>query len=145
MRFNRILTLAVLLTAVPTVAQENLPKIGATGGVANLHKLYLNADSTDSRKLILKELKKYPDLTVIDSPDNAEYFIDYKLLRQQTGQTSLNVTIYTSEMTAYLLREKRKIVAWSRTETSDVRGRPNETNLIRHFLDALKKSRREKK
>lgn len=140
---------AVLLTTllIRIFAQQdaNLPEYGDISDVKNLQKLYLIADSTDARKLILRELKKYPDLTVANSSDDTEYFIEYKVLRQKTGQTSANFTIYTSEMVAYTLRNGRKRIAWSKTETSGGIGKPNEVNLIRHFLDALKKARGEKK
>jgi hypothetical protein len=133
------------LFLITAFAQDILPEYGSIPDVKNLHKLYLVADSTDARKLILRELKKTPDLTVVNSPDEAEYFIEYKVLRQQTGQTSANFTIYTSEMVAYTLRNGRKIIAWSKTETSGGIGKPNEVNLTRHFLKALKKARGEKK
>lgn len=146
MHLIRRLSVASLLTTAilaGVLAQDKLPEYGSVADVKDLHKLYLGSDSTDARKLILRELKKYPDLTVVDSPDDAEYFMDYKLLRQQTGQTSMNVTVETSEMVVYILRDKRKVIAWSKTETSGF-SRPNEVNLTRHFLDALKKARRKK-
>jgi hypothetical protein len=137
---------SVLLTSslIPIFAQDNnLPEYGDMGDVKNLQKVYLIADSTNARKLILSELKKYPILNVINSPDEAEYFIEYKILRQETGQTSLNITVDTSEMVVYTLRDKRRRVAWSKTQISGFT-RPNEVNLTRNFLKALKKARNAK-
>lgn len=142
---NSIIT-SVLLTSllIPIFAQDNnLPEYGDIADVKNLHKAYLIADSTNARKLILSELKKYPSLNVVNSPDEAEYFIEYKILRQETGQTSLNITVDTSEMVVYMLRDKRRRVAWSKTQISGIT-RPNEVNLTRNFLKALKKARAEK-
>jgi hypothetical protein len=138
---------SILVTSllISIFAQDNkLPEYGDIADVKNLQKVYLIADSTDARKLILNELKKYPNLTVVNSPDEAEFFVEYKVLRQETGQTSLNITVDTSEMVVYILRDKRRVVAWSKTETSGI-SRPNEVNLIRNFLKALKKARGEKK
>ncbi|MGH9883703.1 MAG: hypothetical protein ACRD6N_19945, partial [Pyrinomonadaceae bacterium] len=60
--FIPLFTAALLLQ---TFAQESsLPEYGHISDLVSLHKVYLAADSTDGRKLILKELKKYPDLTV---------------------------------------------------------------------------------
>ena len=132
--------ISVLLTSflIPIFAQDNnLPEYGDMADVKNLQKVYLIADSTNARKLILSELKKYPSLNVVNSPDEAEYFIEYKILRQQTGQTSLNITVDTSEMVVYILRDKRRRVAWSKTQISGIT-RPNEVNLTRNFLKALK-------
>ena len=96
-----------------------------------------------TRKLILSELKKYPGLNVVSSPEEAEYFIEYKILRQETGPTSLNITVDTSEMVVYLLIDKRRRVAWSKTQISGIT-RPNEVNLTRNYIKALKKARAEK-
>jgi hypothetical protein len=137
---------SVLLTSllIPILGQDNnLPEYGDITDVKSLQKVYLIADSTNARKLILSELKKYPSLNVVNSPDEAEYFIEYKILRQETGQTSLNITVDTSEMVVYVLRNKRRKVAWSKTQISGIT-RPNEVNLTRNFLKALKKARGEK-
>ncbi|MDQ1639537.1 MAG: hypothetical protein QOF62_2876 [Pyrinomonadaceae bacterium] len=137
---------SVLLTSLvfPIFAQDNnLPEYGDIADVKNLQKVYLSADSTNARKLILSELKKYPALSVVSSPEEAEYFIEYKILRQETGQTSLNITVDTSEMVVYMLRDKRRRVVWSKTQISGIT-RPNEVNLTRNFLKALKKARSEK-
>lgn len=142
---NSIIT-SVLLTSllIPIFAQDNnLPEYGDIDDVKNLQKVYLIADSTNARKLILSELKKYPSLSVVNSPDEAEYFMEYKILRQETGQTSLNITVDTSEMSVYMLMNKRRRVAWSKTQISGIT-RPNEVNLTRNFLKALKKARGEK-
>lgn len=137
---------SVLLTSllVRIFAQENnLPEYGEIDDVKSLQKIYLIADSTNARKLILNELKKYSGLTVVSSAQEAEYFVEYKILRQETGQTSLNITVDTSEMVVYILKDKRRRIAWSKTQISGFT-RPNEVNLIRNFLKALKKARNEK-
>jgi hypothetical protein len=143
-KMSAVSLLLTLLLMTAFAQDNNLPEYGSISDVKNLQRLYLATDSTDARKLILRELKKTPDLEVVPSSDKAEYFIEYKVLRQKTGQTSANFTIYTSEMVVYTLRNGRKVIAWSKTETSGGIGKPNEVNLTRHFLDALKKARREK-
>lgn len=143
---QKTIVTSVLLTFVliPIFAQDNnLPEYGDIADVKSLQKIYLTADSTNARTLILGELKKYPGLNVVNSPDEAEYFLEYKVLRQETGQTSMNITVDTSEMVVYMLRNGRRRVVWSKTQTSGIT-RPNEVNLTRNFLKALKKARGEK-
>ena len=144
MNFMRNSIIALILLAslvIPIFAQDNsLPEYGDIADITKLPKVYLTADSTNARKLILNELKKYPSLSVVNSPDEADYFIEYKILRQETGQTSLNITVDTSEMVVYTLSNKRRRVAWSKTQISGIT-RPNEVNLTRNFLKALKKAR----
>jgi hypothetical protein len=60
-----IITLVLLTSLVVSIFAQgnNLPEYGDIADVKNLQKLYLSADSTNARKLILSELKKYPALS----------------------------------------------------------------------------------
>ena len=143
-------TAAILIASflLPIFAQENnLPEYGDITDLKNMQKVYLLADSTDARKLILNELKKYPNLQVVNSPDEAEFFIEYKVLKSERIQTGImaGASDSTSEMTVYILKDKRRRVAWSKTQDDSGISRPNEINLTRNFIKALKKVNSEKK
>jgi hypothetical protein len=131
---------------IPAFTQDNnLPEYGDIADLKNLQKVYLITDSTDARNFILKELKKYSALNVVNSPDEAEFFLEYKVLRHEDSSVGLKIPITNSEMTAYILKDKNRRVAWSKTENDAGISRPNEVNLTRNFIKALKKARGEKK
>jgi len=128
------------------LAQDNnLPEYGDIADIKDLQKVYLVADSTDARNLILKELKKYPTLIVVNSPNEAEFFLEYKVLRQEESSSGLKIPITTSEMIVYTSKNKNRRIAWSKTENDAGISRPNEVNLTRSFIKALKKIRDKKK
>ena len=140
------LFVVVTFLAVPMLAQDNnLPEYGDIADIKDLQKVYLVADSTDARNLILKELKKYPTLIVVNSPNEAEFFLEYKVLRQEESSSSLKIPITTSEMIVYTSKNKSRRIAWSKTENDAGISRPNEVNLTRSFIKALKKIRDGKK
>jgi hypothetical protein len=140
--------LILLLLCFPVLyAQEgNLPEYGDIADLKNLQKVYLSADSTGARKLILNELKKYPNLNIVNSPDDAEFFLEYKVLRHEdaTG-VFIHPPVTTSEMTAYVVKDKRRRVAWSKTQDDAGISRANEINLTRNFIKAIKKVSAQKK
>ena len=140
------LFVVVTFLAVPMLAQyNNLPEYGDIADIKDLQKVYLVADSTDARNLILKEMKKYPTLIVVNSPNEAEFFLEYKVLRQEESSSSLKIPITISEMIAYTSKNKNRRIAWSKTENDAGISRPNEVNLTRSFIKALKKIRDGKK
>lgn len=145
-----IISFVILLSLITsflilTIAQENLPEYGDIADLKNLQKVYLIADSTDARNIILKELKKYSTLTIVNSPNEADFFLEYKVLRHEDSSAGLKIPITTSEMIAYTSKNRYRRVAWSKTEDDAGISRPNELNLIRNFIKALKKVRGEKK
>lgn len=141
-----VLSVLIISLPIPTFIQEDkLPQYGDIADLKNLQKVYLIADSTDARNLILKELKKYPVLAVVNSPAEAEFFLEYKVVRHEGSSTGLKVPITASEMVAYTSKNKSRRVAWSKTEDDAGISRPNEVNLTRNFIKSLKKARVEKK
>ena len=133
----------LLLLTLPLIfsfAQDNLPEYGDISDLKNLQRVYLTADSTDARQMILKELKKHPSLVVVNRPEEAEFFIEYKVLRSERVKVGIftGTAEATAEMTAYTLKDSRRRIAWSKTEDNDGLSRPNEINLTRNFIKALK-------
>jgi len=140
------LFVVITFLAVPVFAQDNnLPEYGDIADIKDLQKVYLSADSTDARNLILKEMKKYPALIVVSSPNEAEFFLEYKVLRQQEDSSALKIPITTSEMIVYISKGKNRRIVWSKTDNDAGISKPNEVDLTRSFLKALKKIRGEKK
>src|ERR1700730_1513255 len=97
-----ILTLVALAcgTFAAVSAQEKLPEFGDIADLKDMSKVYVIADSTDARKFILDELKKYKALEVVASPDDAQFILECK----QNGHIATNGLIRempTFEMTAY--------------------------------------------
>jgi len=141
--FKLIFTLlALVFGAFAVSAQEKLPEYGNIADLTGMNKIYVSADSTNSRKFILDELKKYPALQLVTSPDEAEFILECK----QTGHIIVPEILGrenpTFEMVAYTLKDGRRRVAWSETKTSL---RPATSLLTRDFVKALKKIRGEKK
>lgn len=120
---------------------QELPEYGDISELKELQKVYLNADSTDARKMILKELTKSP-FTVVNSPDEAEFVLEYKIIRTGEHPGPAGPRSYSvSEMTAYVKKERKRIL-WSKTEDDAGLAKPNEINLTRNFIKALKKSKK---
>jgi hypothetical protein len=148
-----IVATALALAFLPTAhaQDQTLPEYGDQSELKEKHKVYVAADDPDSRKLILGVLKKYDGLTVVTSPDDAEFVLAYEV-KASTENRGLQTSHYMrSQMMAYTLTEKgRKRLLWSENETWDERGgltftRPNEYNLTNHFVHLMKKLRGEKK
>ena len=124
-------------------AQEKLPEFGDMTDLKGMSRVYVGTDSTESRKFILDELKKYKALEVVNSPDEGQFVLECK----QTGHIATSSDLFrempTFEMTAYTtIKDGRHRIAWSATKTS-VRYPPS--LLTRDFINALKKARGEKK
>jgi len=139
-----LLTFASLFT----FAQETpLPVIGKIDELKTAQKVYVAAQSTNSRKMIAKQIGK--DLTIVDDPKDAQFVLEYVQLSRQ-DKTTLVAGSYTEEgeMRAWLTRaDGTKVIAWSDTETyyessGMPTGRPNEVTLTKNFLKALKKARK---
>lgn len=120
--------------------QQELPEYGNISELKDKQKVYLATDSTDARNMILKELKK-SSLTVVSSPDVAEFILEYKVIRTAEHPGPVGSLAYSvSEMTAYTKKEQQRRILWSKTEDDAGLAKPNEINLTRNFIKALKKA-----
>lgn len=139
------LTCLFLLFTFAAVGQSELPVIGKIDDIKSFRKVYIAADSTKDRELILKALKKKKaKLEVVGDPKDAEFFLEFKTLSRQ-NKTELVGGSYTEngEMTAYYYSaDKKKTIAWSETklyyEASGMMVEsPNSYALARRFVNAL--------
>lgn len=139
MKRNSVLIVLLLAYAGLAVAQ-NVPTSGHLADLAVMQKCYLIADSDAARARLVKELKKQaPQLQIVGSPDEAQFFLEYKVLEIESDDEPLTPTT-TSEMTAYTMQDGRRIIAWSKKQDDEGPSRSNEVNLVRNFIKALKKA-----
>src|SRR5436305_1881564 len=102
-----IFTLAVILVfSAIGLGQTDLPIIGSIDDIKDLSKVYLVADN-ESRKAILKQFEKQKDFVVVDKPDDAEFFIEYKTLSRQP--IAIMGTTETGQMDVFIYRDKKKV------------------------------------
>lgn len=138
----------LLILALTTPFQDKLPVYGSIDALRDLRKVYVTSDEPSSRELILKELKKYDGLTVVNSPDDAEFVLECEVKSSTESRGRQPSHYLRTLLTAYTLDPKgRKTIHWTENETYEERdgfafSRPNEVNLARHFVSALKKLRK---
>lgn len=129
---------------------QNLPTYGDITDLRGLSKVYVASDSEDSRKRIVKILNK--KLQVVDSPSNAEFFVEFTELSREAVSTAVhkNDRQQRSQMRVYILDlNKQQILVWADTRSRETEhylgmkmydsGR-NESKLAKKFLKALKKA-----
>lgn len=126
--------LLMAITLVPQFFQDKLPEFGELADLKGMKRVYVTADTTDARNLILKELKGSA-LEVVGSAENADFILEC-IQKGETSGSGLIAEIPTYEMTIYTLKSDRRRIAWSKTKTSV---RPAPKLLTGDFLGALKK------
>lgn len=127
-------TLALLLLLTPALFAQ-LPDRGTISDLAGKTKVYVVAD-TEHLKLIKKGLAK--SLTLVNSPTDAEFFLEYTVSRH-VHLTSLEIPSETGQLDAYLMRGSTKVVAWSDNKTDGGFGGPAAEVLAKRFVKALNK------
>ena len=122
------------------LAQNDLPTIGSFDDIKGLSKTYVVADN-ESRKAILKELKKIPTITLVNTPDDAEFFLEYKTISRNEGAQIgiFKITSETGQLDVYLHRDGKKVVAWSESTTGGGFKGDTARRLIEKFVKLIKK------
>mgnify|MGYP001771077515 FL=1 len=132
-----ILTLIVVLAfAAISFGQTELPIIGSISDIDGLSKVYLVADN-ESRKAIIKQFQKQKVLYLVEKPDDAQFFIEYKTISRQPF--GIGGTTETGQMDVFIYREKKKVIAWSESTTGGGFKGDTANRLIKKFLKALNK------
>lgn len=127
----------VLGSAIFAAGQSELPEYGSLADIAGRSKIYVNAEP-DDRAAIIKELKKKKDFTIVNKADDAEFFIEYKMLSQnQVGPTNMNLA--RGRMDVYTRGDGKNKIAWSKTETNGAFKSAVAKALIKEFLRAIEK------
>jgi len=143
MRLKTISLLLITLLTSTVLAQE-LPEYGQITELQGKQKVYIAAESVSSRKIIANELKK--QFILVDSPDEAEFILLYTVESSTESLGRRRSHYMRSQLTAYVQTEKRKRILWQDDETYEESSgfslsRPNEMNLAKNFLKALKKAK----
>jgi len=141
------------LAEVKDVRNDNLPEYGDISEVRKFRRVFVIADDIDSQNLVINALQQYDGLDVVSSPDRAELFVAFS-----QGSTATSVvlrglfpgTIDSRTKAQFVVYYKsasgRSRVVWQETEDIQTSSgltfsRPNEVNVIRHFIKAMKKIR----
>lgn len=134
--------LLILTFSFALSGQTALPASGAISDIQNFHKVYVASVSADSRKLLLKELEKQKNLTIVTNPNDAEFFLVFKELSTAGIFAPGSGYEEKSELQAYYIKDKQQVVAWNATEnysraSGSIPAKPNETILAAGFLKAF--------
>ena len=135
MRISIVFFVVLLAFSGRTLGQNDLPTIGSFDDIKGLSKVYVVADN-ESRKPILKVLKKQPAFTLVDKPEDAEFFLEYKTISRQ--QFAMMGTTETGQLDAYVRRDGKKVVAWSESTTGGGLKRDTANHLIKKFMKRVK-------
>jgi hypothetical protein len=126
-------TLLLLLTLTVSAFAQDLPEYRTLADLSGRTRVYVEADAA-SRKAIAEKLKK--QFTIVDVPENAEFFILFKVTNTERI-TSLDIPFDTGEMFAYYMDGKRRIITWSHSTSAESRKLPSK--LVNVFIKAWRK------
>ena len=134
---------------------DNLPEYGDISEIRKFRRVFVIADDIDSQNLMIKTLRQYDGLDVVTSPERADLFVAFT---QGSTATSIVLrglfpgTIDHRTKAQFIVYYKSEIgrsrIVWQETEDIQTSSgltlsRPNEVNVIRHFIKELKKIRGE--
>jgi len=132
---------------------NELPEYGDISELRRMRRVFVIADDIDSQNLLINSLRSYDGLDVVGSPDRAEIFIAFGQGSSATGMElrglfagTLDYRTKAQFIVFYRSETGRKRIVWRETEDIQTTSgftlsRPNEVNVIRHFVNALKKIR----
>ena len=143
----------LLACAATSAAQKELPSYGTIDQIKSFARVYVASDNEDARKRVIKALSKDKTLEVVNSPGEAQFFIEYSEIGREVAVTGERTKErqQRSQMIAFVNGpDKQKIIVWSENRSRDTEdflgmkmydsGR-NESELTKKFLKALKKVR----
>lgn len=148
------LTLLFACSHLPALAQD-YPEYGTLADIKGMRKIFVHAEDTDSRNLIIKMLTAYEGLEVVSNPREAEIVLEFITLTRDVaanrGPYARGASMALKSQMQAIVRKAEgvKLIAWTETETLDVKNAftfsaPNEINLTHHFVRDLQKARGEK-
>lgn len=134
---------------------DNLPEYGDISEIRKFRRVFVIADDIDSQNRMINALRRYDGVDVVASPERAELFVAFT---QASAATSVVLrglfpgTIDHRTKAQFIVYYKsesgRSRIVWQETEDTQTSSgltlsRPNEVNVIRHFIKAMKKIRGE--
>lgn len=141
----KLLTMSLLVFVAfsPALAQD-LPVIGKIDELKTAQKVYIAADSSDTRARIKDQLSKTQKFEYMDDPALADFILEYVVLTHKERKSLLggSYAVEKSEMRAWYTRaDGAKVIAWSDTQVWDSpRKQQNDRKLADNFSKALKKA-----
>jgi hypothetical protein len=153
MRYLTPLAVLLLCLTISAAQEVTEPETGTIDTIKDLHRVYVITEDDDIRATIIKMLSNYSGLEVVNSPKDAEFYLEMRNLTRDVAATrSGGAILLKSQMRAFIVKpeDKSRVVAWTETETYERHtefsfGAPNEINLTHHFVNALETARGEKK
>ena len=133
--------------------KDNLPEYGHISEIRKMRRVFVIADDIDSQNLLINTLRSYDGLQIVNSPERAEIFVGFTQGSTATGvvlrglfsgtidhRTKAQFVVYYKSETG------RSRIVWQETEDTQSNSglslsRPNEVNVGKHFIKALKKVR----
>ncbi len=128
-------TLLLLLTLTVSAFAQDLPEYRTLDDLSGKTRVYVESP-VSGRAAIIDKLKKEPRFTVVDVPENAEFFISFKITKTETV-TTLDIPIDTGEMLAYFVEGNKRVVVWSHSTGDMSQGLPKK--LVNVFIKAWRK------
>lgn len=138
-----------------SMSDDGLPEYGDISEIRRMRRVFVIADDIDSQTLLINSLRNYEGLNVVSSPDRAEIFVAFGQGSSATGMQlrglfagTLDYRTKAQFIVFYRSETGRRRIVWRETEDIQTSSgftfsRPNEVNVVRHFVKALKKIRSE--
>ena len=134
---------------------DNLPEYGDISEIRKFRRVFVIADDIDSQNIMINALRQYDGLDIVASPERADLFVAFTQGSTATSIVPRGLFAGTIDhrtkaqfIVYYKSESGRSRIVWQ--ETEDVQtssgltfSRPNEANVIRHFVKAIKKIRGE--
>lgn len=126
---------------------RGLPVYGSISDIKGFNRIYISVENAQSRERITKALSKAPEYQIVNDPQDAQIFLEYKVLsRDVTVDRDDRDLRIKSQMSAVYIKNNRRIIAWSDTVDHvrktlggiGWRSTHNEIKLTERFLKALK-------
>jgi hypothetical protein len=117
--------------------------------------VFVIADDIDSQNIMVNALRQYDGLDVVASPERADLFVAFTQGSTATSIVPRGLFAGTIDhrtkaqfIVYYKSESGRSRIVWQETEDIQTSSgltfsRPNEVNVIRHFIKAMKKIRGE--
>lgn len=138
-----LLIIFLLIFSITAFGQADLPLIGKVTDLTGKKKIYIAAETTNSRKLIEKVIAKKKMFEVTSDAEKADFILDFKQISKSApAQYGGSAYEDVAEMSAYFYNaDKRKVIAWSETKDYYKKGwgmpKQNENYLTQAFLKAM--------
>lgn len=136
---TRFLPVIILILSGFAYGQSDLPEYGKLSDIKDKTKIYVIAEG-EARTAMLKTIDKQSKFSIIEKPEAAEIFIEYKMISRGTVPPT-GMTLETGQMNVFYYRETTKVIAWSDSaEGGGFRG-DTANRLLKKFLKAVEKKK----